>query len=26
MIMKYFCTVMIAIALVGCTATPPPTQ
>lgn len=24
--MKYFCTVMIAIALVGCTATPPPTQ
>ncbi|EOF5046946.1 YsaB family lipoprotein [Salmonella enterica] len=26
MIMKYFCTVMIAIALVGCTATPSPTQ
>ncbi|MDI8991286.1 hypothetical protein MJI20_30055, partial [Salmonella enterica subsp. enterica serovar Anatum] len=26
MIMKYFCSVMIAIALVGCTATPPPTQ
>lgn len=24
--MKYFCSVMIAIALVGCTATPPPTQ
>ncbi|EAA1828145.1 hypothetical protein EYA31_00860 [Salmonella enterica subsp. enterica serovar Napoli] len=26
MIMKYFCSVMIAITLVGCTATPPPTQ